>query len=151
MRHALEPISNGVMLPLGAFSAALVAIPQVALSEIPAPLWGTLAALPVGKGVGITLGGRLSSFLGSRGSRPHMPFQALITVVALGAVCQTIVRLMNERAFARNPEVADAATLAVLLGSTVSIIISAILTSRLTVHDRRLREMREHAIQKLER
>ena len=77
MRNAPEPISNGVMLPLGAFSAAPVAIPQVALSEIPAPLWGTLAALPVGKVVGITpttvkvlAGGATSITLSKEGFAP---------------------------------------------------------------------------------
>ncbi len=52
-RHALEPISNGVVLSLFAFSAALVAIPQIALSQIAAPFWGILVALPVGRVDGV--------------------------------------------------------------------------------------------------
>jgi NhaA family Na+:H+ antiporter len=38
---------------------------------------------------------------------------------------------MNELAFADHPEVADEGTLAVLLGSTISIVIAAVLVSRL--------------------
>ncbi|MET4703124.1 Na+/H+ antiporter NhaA [Frigoribacterium sp. UYMn621] len=147
-RHALEPLSNGVVLPLFAFSAALVAIPQVGLSQLPAPFWGILVALPVGKIVGISLGGWLSSLVGSRGSRPHLTFQGLVTAGALGGVGFTVSLLMNELAFARNPEVADAGTLAVLLGSMVSIVIAALLVSRLAAYYRRLRELREYAIEK---
>lgn len=65
--------------------------------------------------------------------------------------CCTILLLMNELAFAGNPEVADAGTFVLLLGFTASIILSAILVSRLAVYYRRLREVREHAIEKLER
>lgn len=150
-RHALEPISNGVVLPLFAFSAALVAIPQVAVSEIAAPFWGILVALPVGKIVGISLGGWVSSFVGARGSRPQLTVQGLITAGALGGIGFTVSLLMNDLAFTRSPEVADEGTLAVLLGSTVSIVVSAILVSRLAVYYRRLRELREHAIEKRER
>ncbi|MBC7763758.1 MAG: Na+/H+ antiporter NhaA [Candidatus Saccharibacteria bacterium] len=149
-RHALEPVSNGVVLPLFAFSAALVAIPQVAISQLPAPFWGILVALPVGKIVGISLGAWLSSFVVARGSRPQLTFQGLVTAGALGGVGFTVSLLMNELAFARNPEVADAGTLAVLVGSLVSIVISAILVSRLAAYYRRLRELREFAIEKRE-
>ncbi|QNE45883.1 Na+/H+ antiporter NhaA [Glaciihabitans sp. INWT7] len=150
VRHALEPVSNGVVLPLFAFSAALVAIPQVAISQLPAPFWGILVALPVGKIVGISLGGWLSSLIGARGSRPQLTFQGLVTAGALGGVGFTVSLLMNELAFARNPEVADAGTLAVLLGSMVSIVIAAILVSRLAAYYRRLRELRQYAIEKRE-
>jgi len=149
-RHALEPISNGVVLPLFAFSAALVAIPQLAVSELAPPFWGILVALPVGKIVGISLGGWLSTFVVARGSRPNLTFQGVITAGALGGIGFTVSLLMNELAFARKPEVADEGTLAVLLGSTVSIILSAILVSRLAAYYRRLRDLRERAIEKRE-
>jgi len=50
--------------------------------------------------------------------------------------------------FCSNAEVADAGTLAVLFGSTASIILSAILVSHLAVYYRRLRELRAHAIER---
>ena len=53
-RHALEPWVNGIVLPLFAFSAALVAIPAVSLGELSPAFWGVLVALPVGKIVGIS-------------------------------------------------------------------------------------------------
>jgi len=147
VRHALEPVTNGVVLPLFAFSAALVAIPQVAPSQLAAPFWGILIALPVGKLVGITLGGWLSGFVGPRGGRPHLTLQGLVTAGALGGVGFTVSLLMNELAFADSPEVADEGTLAVLLGSSISIVLAAILVSRLAASYKRLRMLREAALQ----
>ncbi|MGA1838011.1 Na+/H+ antiporter NhaA [Herbiconiux sp. 11R-BC] len=148
VRHALEPWTNGVILPLFAFSAALVAIPQVSPAQLAPAFWGILIALPVGKLIGITLGGWLSSFVGRRradatGSpRPQLSLQGLVTAGALGGVGFTVSLLMNELAFASSPEVADEGTLAVLLGSAVSIVLAAILVSRLAAYYRRLRELR---------
>ena len=50
--------------------------------------------------------------------------------------------------FCSNAEVADAGTLAVLLGSSASIILSAILISHLAVYYRQLRELRTHVIER---
>jgi NhaA family Na+:H+ antiporter len=145
LRHHLEPITNGAILPLFAFSAALVAIPQVAPSELAAPFWGILIALPVGKLIGISLGGWLSSYVGPREKRPHLTLHGLLAAGALGGVGFTVSLLMNELAFAAQPEVADEGTLAVLLGSSISIVIAAILVSTLAGTYRRLRRLRLEA------
>ncbi|MCU1425904.1 MAG: Na+/H+ antiporter NhaA, partial [Microbacteriaceae bacterium] len=146
VRHALEPATNGVILPVFAFSAALVAIPQVAISELAPPFWGILVALPVGKIIGITLGGWLGSFVGPRNTRPTLTLQGLLTAGALGGVGFTVSLLMNELAFQNSPEVADEGTLAVLLGSCISIVVSAILVSRLAAYYGRLRALRARAV-----
>jgi len=146
LRHHLEPITNGAILPLFAFSAALVAIPQVAPSELAAPFWGILIALPVGKLIGIGLGGWLSSYVGPREKRPHLTLHGLLAAGALGGVGFTVSLLMNELAFAAQPEVADEGTLAVLLGSSISIVIAAVLVSTLARYYRRLRLLRERAL-----
>jgi NhaA family Na+:H+ antiporter len=145
LRHSLEPFVNGVALPLFAFSAALVAIPDVSLGELAAPFWAILIALPVGKIIGIALGGWVSSFVGPKDSRPHLTFQGLATAGALGGIGFTVSLLMNELAFATKPEVADEGTLAVLLGSAISMVIAAILVSRLAAYYRRLRQLRAEA------
>ncbi|MFB2597843.1 Na+/H+ antiporter NhaA [Herbiconiux sp. P17] len=149
VRHALEPVTNGAILPLFAFSAALVAIPAVAPDQLAAPFWGILVALPVGKLIGITLGGWLSRFVGPRERRPNLTFQGLVTAGALGGVGFTVSLLMNELAFADSPEVADEGTLAVLLGSAISIVVAAVLVSRLAASYKRLRMLRLAAEQKL--
>ena len=149
VRHAIEPYTNGLILPLFAFSAALVAIPQVAPQELAAPFWGILIALPVGKIVGIAIGGYLSKFVGPRDKRPHLTLLGLLSAGALGGVGFTVSLLMNELAFANRPEVADEGTLAVLLGSSVSIVIAAILVSTLARYYRRLQVLRRAAEVKL--
>jgi NhaA family Na+:H+ antiporter len=134
-RHVIEPVSNGAVLPVFAFFAALVAIPQVAPGELAAPFWGILVGLPVGKIVGITIAGWLSGFVGRSGSRLDWP--SLVTAGALGGIGFTVSLLMNELAFERSPEVADEGTLAVLLGSSIAIVLSAVLVSRLAARHRR--------------
>lgn len=128
--HALEPWSNGVILPLFAFSAALVAIPQVSPSELDPAFWGILVGLPVGKIVGITLIGGLASLLVHRrtGTKP-LTWSDIAVVGALGGIGFTVSLLMNELAFREFPGVIDQGTVAVLLGSGIAIVISAVLVT----------------------
>jgi Na+:H+ antiporter, NhaA family len=132
--HVLEPYSNGVVLPLFAFSAAAVAIPAVGLHELSAPFWGILLALPVGKLVGITLGGWLASALWRRHGGAGLGLPNVLTVAALGGIGFTVSLLMNELAFAGAEEIVDEGTLAVLLGSGISIVLSAVLLTLRSRH-----------------
>jgi NhaA family Na+:H+ antiporter len=142
VRHALEPFSNGFILPLFAFSAALVTFPPVPVTDLAPPFWGILVALPVGKLIGIGFGGWLSSFFTPRNRKPQLTFGGLMTVGALGGIGFTVSLLMNELAFANSPEIANEGTLAVLLGSMISIGLSAILVSHQAVYYQRLRALR---------
>ncbi|HWU46682.1 MAG TPA: Na+/H+ antiporter NhaA [Humibacter sp.] len=135
--HVLEPWSNGLVLPLFAFSAALVAIPNVSPAQLAPPFWAVLVALPVGKLIGITLGGWLGSFIGRRTERHPIDLPNLLVIAALGGIGFTVSLLMNELAFAQSAEVVDEGTLAVLLGSAVSMVLSAILVSARARHYRR--------------
>lgn len=143
LAHHLEPWSNGLILPLFAFSAALVAIPDVPLGKLAAPFWGILIALPVGKFIGITLGGWLGSFIGRRRERPTLDLRTLIAISSLGGIGFTVSLLMNELAFSDSHEVADEGTLAVLFGSGVSMVIAALLVSALA---RRYRRAHPHSV-----
>jgi NhaA family Na+:H+ antiporter len=51
------------VLPMFAFFAALVVIPQVVVSEVAAPFSGVLVALWVGRLIGVGLGGWLSTIV----------------------------------------------------------------------------------------
>jgi NhaA family Na+:H+ antiporter len=135
--HALEPWSNGFILPLFAFSAALVVIPSVSPSELSPAFWGILVALPIGKLVGITLGGWLGSFTRPRHERGRLPLFALVTIAALGGIGFTVSLLMNELAFAGSAAVRAEGTIAVLLGSAVSIVLSGVLVSVLARRNRK--------------
>ncbi|BDZ55847.1 Na+/H+ antiporter NhaA [Agromyces marinus] len=125
--HGLEPWSNGVILPLFAFSAALVAIPQVRPSELDPAFWGILVGLPVGKLVGITLiGGLATLFVHRRTGVKPLTWSDIAVVALLGGIGFTVSLLMNELAFRAYPEVADQGVVAVLLGSAVAIVAGAI-------------------------
>jgi Na+:H+ antiporter, NhaA family len=127
--HALEPYSNGVILPLFAFSAAMVAVPQVRPSELDPAFWGILIGLPVGKVAGILLAGWLGGLFARRRSATHLGIADLVVVGGLGGIGFTVSLLMNELAFAGLPDIVDEGTLAVLLGSGIAIVLSAILVS----------------------
>lgn len=135
--HVLEPYSNGIILPLFAFSAAMVAVPQVRPSELDPAFWGILVALPVGKIIGITLAGGLGGLVAKRRSGTPLTLADLAIVGTLGGIGFTVSLLMNELAFAESPEVAHEGTLAVLLGSGAAMALSAVFVSVLSVHYRR--------------
>ncbi|GAA1503410.1 NhaA family Na+:H+ antiporter [Agromyces terreus] len=135
--HALEPYSNGIILPLFALSAAMVAIPQVSPSELDPAFWGILVGLPVGKIIGIVLIGGLGVMLVKRRAGVPLTIGDLLMVGALGGIGFTVSLLMNELAFSDHPEVADEGTLAVLLGSGIAIVCSAI---AVTVRSRQYRK-----------
>ncbi|MCU1482841.1 MAG: sodium:proton antiporter [Subtercola sp.] len=130
--HALQPWSNAIVLPLFAFSAALVAIPSVGIAELSPAFWGILVALPVGKLVGITVAGWLGSrFVGKRAPASSVLSLAdLVMIGGLGGIGFTVSLLMNELAFKGVDEVIDEGTLAVLLGSAVSIVVASVLVAR---------------------
>jgi NhaA family Na+:H+ antiporter len=129
-RHAIEPWSNVVILPLFAIVAALVPIPTANLGELSPAFWGVLVALPVGKIIGITAGAVIAASLAERRSRGRqLPLPDVIAVAALGGIGFTVSLLMNELAFEPQPEVADEVTLAVIAGSLIAAIIGGVLTA----------------------
>ena len=128
-RHAIEPWSNGVILPLFAFTSALVLIPGVGLSGLSPVFWGIAVALPLGKLVGISLGAFVGSRLLPASERAHaVPLGDVLVVATLGGIGFTVSLLMNELAFRNTPTVASEGTLAVLAGSVVAALIGATVT-----------------------
>ncbi|WP_123506545.1 Na+/H+ antiporter NhaA [Frondihabitans sp. PhB188] len=142
--HALEPFTNGIVLPVFAFAAAAVVVPSVGLGELRPVFWAIVIALPVGKLIGITLAGGIASRI-FRNPDPARRSQTLsmveiVTVAMLGGIGFTVSLLMNELAFKQSEEIVDEGTLAVLLGSGISIVIAAVLVSMLKrAHQRRVR------------
>ncbi|MET4780160.1 Na+/H+ antiporter NhaA [Glaciihabitans sp. UYNi722] len=127
-RHALEPWSNGIILPVFAFVAALVTLPAVGLSELSPVFWGIIVALPVGKLIGITGGAVIANLIAGLSS-PKTPIGDILAVAGLGGIGFTVSLLMNELAFASNHEIAVQGTLAVLVASLLAAIIGIILTA----------------------
>jgi NhaA family Na+:H+ antiporter len=127
-RHALEPISNGVILPLFAFVSALVAIPSVGIGQLSPAFWAIAVSLPAGKLIGITAGAAIAMAL-TRKFGDHPPIKDVLVVAGLGGIGFTVSLLMNQLAWSDRPELTDEGTLAVIIGSVVAAIIGAILTS----------------------
>ena len=140
--HALEPWSNGVILPLFAFSAAMVVVPQVSPSDLDPAFWGILVGLPIGQLVGIVAAGLLGALIARQRSGTPLTFADLAVVGALGGIGFTVSLLMNELAFVGLPEVSDEGTLAVLLGSGVAIVLSGVVV---TMRSRHYKRRGEHA------
>ena len=140
-RHALEPWSNSVILPLFAFTAALVVFPAVGAGELSPVFWGILVALPVGKLVGITAGALLGRRLVPAAERrAGLQIADILVVASLGGIGFTVSLLMNELAYEGLEQIAAEGTLAVLCGSLVAAIIGiAITASRAATVRRRSR------------
>lgn len=135
VHHILEPVSNGLILPLFAFVAALVVIPSVAPSEFGPVFWAIVIALPLGKLIGISAGAVIASALSPRKNR--IPLGDLVVVAGLGGIGFTISLLMNELAYAAHREIAIEGTLAVLAASVIAAILGLILASIRAAHYRR--------------
>ena len=95
-----------------------------------------LVALPVGKIIGIAGAGWLS-FRIAKHDAPPLPFADLLAAGALGGIGFTVSLLLSELAFADAPVLRDEATLGVLAGSMVSLVLSGILVSWRAWHHRR--------------
>lgn len=126
--NALQPTTNAVILPLFAFTSALVIIPSVPITELSPAFWAVSLALPFGKIIGITLAGTLVA-LAARGEARETLVKGfdLVTVAAVAGIGFTVSLLMNELAFASNPAARDEGVLGVLVGSAIAIVIGTIL------------------------
>ncbi len=133
-RHAVEPWVNGIVLPVFALAASLVVIPQVSPTELSPAFWGVVVALPLGKLVGITVAGAISMRFGG----VKLPFGDLLAAGALGGIGFTVALLMSELAFPADAATRDQATLGVLAGSLLALVLAAGLVSLRAWHYRRL-------------
>ncbi len=145
-RHALEPVVNGAVLPIFAFAASLVIIPAVPISSLQPAFWAIVIALPLGKLVGIAGAAWLGDRLLTRDRRARMSFADLLAAGSLGGIGFTVSLLMVGLAFAGDPVLVAEGTLAVLLGSAVSILLSIGTVGRQAVYYRRLRRLRAAAV-----
>ncbi|WP_412872701.1 Na+/H+ antiporter NhaA [Curtobacterium flaccumfaciens] len=140
LHENVEPWSNAVVLPVFAFASAAVVIPAVGIRELSPTFWAVVVALPVGKVIGITLFGTVATRIFRSPGRSSLSFFSIITVGVLGGIGFTVSLLMNELAFARNEEILDEGVLAVLVGSGIAIVASAVVV---TLRARAYRARRE--------
>jgi NhaA family Na+:H+ antiporter len=135
--HALQPLTNAVILPLFAFASALVVIPQVSPADLSPAFWAITIALPAGKLVGIVIAGSAVAWVVSRRSKrdSREARQTLVTgwdlvaVAGVSGIGFTVSLLMTELAFAGDATLRDQGVLAVLCGSAIAIVVGGSLIS----------------------
>ena len=113
-RRALEPVSNGVILPLFAFVASLVLLPAAGVAGPSAAFIAIVVAMPLGKLIGITAGALLGDRLGDR----TLPVGDILVVASLGGIGFTVSMLLTRLAF-RGDTIAEG-TLAVIVASIIA-------------------------------
>jgi len=133
----IQPWTNTIVLPLFAFFAVAIAIPSFEGSSSNVFL-GILVALPVGKIVGITLFALIANSLASKDARMELKALDFLAVAALAGVGFTVSLLMAKLAFEDHPELAAEATLAVILGSVISMVIGAAISQSRARHYRKV-------------
>ncbi len=135
--HRLQPFSNALIMPVFAFSAALVAIP--AADKIGPAVLALAIALPFGKTIGIAIGGLIGARVARSSTATPVLGWDLIAIAMVGGLGFTVALLMNQLAFRTHPETIDQGVLGVLAGSGISLVLGAALVAwRASVHRRRI-------------
>jgi NhaA family Na+:H+ antiporter len=135
--NKIQPWTNSLVLPLFAFFAVAIALPTFQDSGS-GVFSGILLGLPVGKILGITAFAVIANALAKPEARMELKFLDFLAVSALAGVGFTVSLLMAKLAFEDLPELAAEATLAVILGSIISMVIGALLSQSRARHYRRL-------------
>ena len=129
--HALvgkiQPWTNTVSLPVFAFFAVAIALPTFE-QEISSVFTGIALALPVGKIVGITVFAVMANLLADKAARLSLHPLDFAAVAGLAGIGFTVSLLMTNLAFETIPEIRAEATLAVIVGSLLSLAIGAYLS-----------------------
>ena len=126
--HTVEPWSAWVAVPIFALFAAGVPVSLASLGALgtePIAL-GIMAALVVGKPMGVFGGAWLATRLTRATLPPGVSWRDILAVSALGGIGFTVSMLISDLAFAEQALVDEAKT-AVLVGSLVAAILGAIL------------------------
>lgn len=122
----IQPITNGYILPLFAFSALAITLPEFQ-DEVSTVFMGIVVALPVGKILGISLMAIIANRIASKDARLNLEWIDFVALAALAGVGFTVSLLMAALAFKGSPELLAEATIAVVIGSLISMAIGAVI------------------------
>ena len=123
----IQPWTNTVALPIFAFFAVAITLPTFD-REISSVFNGIAIALPVGKIVGITLFAVLANLLAEKSARLNLHPLDFAAVAGFAGIGFTVSLLMTKLAFQAMPEIKAEATLAVIVGSLISLAVGALLS-----------------------
>ncbi|MFE0462186.1 Na+/H+ antiporter NhaA [Kitasatospora sp. NPDC058965] len=142
IEHLVRPLSAGVAVPAFALFAAGVTISTDALHEV------FTQAMPLGIVLGLLIGKTLGIFGGTwcaaRFTRaelnPQLSWSDLFALSTLAGIGFTVSLLISELAFPHDPELADRAKAAVLVGSLLCAVVGTVLLKLRNRHYRLLCE-----------
>ena len=120
----IQPWTNTVSLPIFAFFAVAIALPTFE-REISSVFTGIALALPIGKIVGITLFAIIANLIADKTARLSLHPLDFAAVAGLAGIGFTVSLLMTNLAFESIPEIKAEATLAVIVGSLLSLAFGA--------------------------
>lgn len=123
----IQPWTNTVSLPVFAFFAVAITLPTFE-REISSVFTGIALALPVGKILGITLFALAANLLADKAARLDLHPLDFAAIAGLAGIGFTVSLLMTNLAFESIPEIKAEATLAVIVGSLLSLAFGAYLS-----------------------
>jgi NhaA family Na+:H+ antiporter len=115
----IQPWTNTAALPLFAFFAVAIALPTFD-GSFSSVFTGVAVALPVGKIIGITTFAIVANQIASKDARLELQWQDFAAIAGLAGVGFTVSLLMTNLAFTNQSDILAEATLAVILGSLIS-------------------------------
>jgi len=124
--YKIQPWTNTFALPLFAFFAVAIVLPTFA-GEVSSVFTGIALALPVGKIIGITLFAIIANRIAKPDSRLPLVLPDFAAIAGLAGIGFTVSLLMTNLAFEAIPEIRAEATLAVIVGSLLSLAFGAYL------------------------
>ncbi|MFD1720398.1 Na+/H+ antiporter NhaA [Amnibacterium endophyticum] len=137
--RALQPVSRGLILPIFAFSASLIRLEDVSGETFGPAFWGVAVGLPVGKLVGIMVATTIAVALVGRTSPSRLTPQEIVAVGLVAGVGFTVSLLMAQLAFGEGM-LGTSTTLGVLIGSAISIVLSAVFVPLIARRSRQAQE-----------
>ncbi|MPY47695.1 Na+/H+ antiporter NhaA [Streptomyces acidicola] len=129
VEHLVRPLSAGLAVPLFALFSAGVAVSGSALGEVftrPETL-GVVLGLVVGKVLGIFGGTWLTARFTRASLSEDLSWPDVFAVATLAGIGFTVSLLIGELAFEGDPELADKAKAAVLVGSLIAATLATVL------------------------
>ncbi len=120
----IQPWTNTVSLPMFAFFAVAIPLPSFE-GEVSSVFNGIALALPVGKIVGITLFAVAANLLADKAARLELKLPDFAAIAGLAGIGFTVSLLMTNLAFESLPEIRAEATMAVIVGSLISLAFGA--------------------------
>jgi NhaA family Na+:H+ antiporter len=135
--QVLRPVAAGLSLPVFALMSTGISVSGTEGIWSSTITWGILIGLVVGKLVGILGGAWLTARLTSAHLNPRLAWADIAGIAVLGGIGFTVSLLVAELSYTRTENLTDAKA-AILLASTTSALLSAIVLAARNRHHRHL-------------